>query len=153
RLVKEKIFSLRPLAGCSLGFPRRQPPCYASRRTPTRRRADMTLRTLMALLGSRQYRLLPSLLRAADHSHRLAFVGAALSNGLLRRLAAGPVTLDALATELGVVPALRDGLDAWLELGVALGELRAGPKGYTVRGRLSRMLLAPANDAAAALVE
>jgi SAM-dependent methyltransferase len=113
----------------------------------------MTFRTLITLLRGGQLGLLRSLLRGADHYHRLAFLGAGLSSGVLRRLAAGAVTVDALATELGVIPALRDGLQAWLQLGVALGELHAGPEGYALRGRLSRQLIDPTNDAACALVE
>ncbi|MBI3192331.1 MAG: methyltransferase domain-containing protein [Pedosphaera parvula] len=48
---------------------------------------------------------------------------------------------------------MRNGLEAWLQMGVALGELRSGPAGYSLRGRLARQLIDPANDAVAAWVE
>src|SRR5262245_65838452 len=107
----------------------------------------MKLRTLGALLGSGQVPFLFSLIREMRCYHRLAFVGAALSNGLLRRLAAGPVTLDVLLVELEMAPSMREGLDAWLQLGVAIGELRSSAEGYALRGRFSRRLCNPANDA------
>src|SRR5437867_2674560 len=50
-------------------------------------------------------------------------------------------------------PSMRDGLEAWLRVGVGLGELRAGPSGYGLRGALARKLTDPRHDAAAALVE
>src|SRR5262245_36968834 len=113
----------------------------------------MKLRTLGALLGSGQVPFLFSLVREMRCYHRLVFVGAALSNGLLRRLAAGPVTLEMLSAELNVAPPMREGLEAWLQLGVAIGELRFGIEGYALRGRLSRRLSKAANDAAAAFIE
>jgi len=113
----------------------------------------MNLRTLISLLGNGQVALMLPLMRDVHRYYRLAFVGAGLASGLLRRLAAGPVPLPILAAELGVNSSLRDGLEAWLQLGTAVGELCSGPQGYTLRGKLSRKLLAPANDAAAAFIE
>ncbi len=115
--------------------------------------AGMNLRTLGSLIGSGQVPFLFSLMLELRCYHRLAFVGAALSSGLLRRLEAGPVPLEVLSAEFNVAPSMREGLETWLQLGVALGELRAGAEGYTLRGKLSRRLCNAANDAAAAFVE
>jgi len=92
-------------------------------------------------------------MREMPRYHRLAFLGAALSSGLLQRLAKGPVPLEVLAAELNVASSMQEGLEAWLELGVAIGELRTSPEGYSLRGRLSRDLCNNINDAAAAFVQ
>jgi hypothetical protein len=98
----------------------------------------MNLRTLGSLIRSGQIPFLVALMRELPRYHRLAFLGAGLSNGLLQRLAAGPVALEVLSDEFKVAPSLREGLDAWLQLGVALGELRADAEGYALRGKLLR---------------
>ena len=113
----------------------------------------MNLRTLGSLIGSGQIPFLVALMRELPRYYRLAFLGAALSSGLLRRLAGGPVPLEVLSTEFNVAPSMREGLEAWLQLGVALGELRTSAEGYALRGKLSHNLCEPANDAAAAFVE
>src|SRR5262249_57144507 len=81
---------------------------------------------------------------------RVCFLGAAAASGLLRRLAGDPVSLDRLATDLAVAPGERDALEAWLDFGVSLGELRRSPAGYALRGRLPRALAEPAHRPAAA---
>jgi SAM-dependent methyltransferase len=83
----------------------------------------------------------------------LAFIAAGVSSGLFTRLARGPASLDHLAAEFVADLSMVDGLEAWLQLGVALGELRSSPTGYSLRGRLSRRLIDTRHDAAAALVE
>jgi len=113
----------------------------------------MNLRTLGSLIGSGQFPFLVALMREMPRYHRLAFLGAALSNGLLRRLAAGPVPLEVLSAEFKIAPSMRGGLEAWLQLGVALGELRASAEGYALRGKLARNLCLAANDAFAAFTE
>ena len=113
----------------------------------------MTLRTLVSIIRSGQLAVLLSTMRLVRPYHRLAFVAAGLSSGLLPKLAAGPIRLDALAADLVVDSSMRDGLEAWLQLGTALGELRSGPEGYSVRGKLSRRLIDPRNTAAAAFME
>ena len=113
----------------------------------------MTFRAFLSLLRGGQIRVLGSLSKAARDYHRVAFLAAGLTSGLLRRLAVGPVALDALATDPQIDPGMHDGLKAWLQAGVALGELGLQPDGYVVRGKLARALTDPNNDAAAAFVE
>jgi hypothetical protein len=113
----------------------------------------LTFRTVMTLLRGGKLRVLGSLSKVARDYHRVAFLAGALTSGLLHRLAVGPITLDALAADLRIDPARCDGLKAWLQAGVALGELGLQPEGYVAQGTLSRMLTDPNNDAAAAFVE
>ena len=113
----------------------------------------MNLRTFLSLLQSGQLAAFTSVGKATRAYHRVAFLAAGLHSGWLRRLAVGPVPLATLAADLQLAPERRDGLETWLQVGVAVGELRSGPNGYAVRGRLARQLLDPRNDAAAAFVE
>jgi len=113
----------------------------------------MKLRTVLSLLRSGELGLLLSATGAMRRHHRLVFLAAGTSSGLFARLAKGPVPLDRLADGLLADPSMRDGLEAWLRVGVGLGELRAGPSGYGLRGALARKLADPRHDAAAALVE
>jgi 4-hydroxy-2,2'-bipyrrole-5-carbaldehyde O-methyltransferase len=113
----------------------------------------MNIRTLASLAANGHLTALLSMTRAIRPYHRLVFVAAGLSSGALAKLAAGPVPVNTLAAELAIGSAMCEGLEAWLQLGVALGELRSGPEGYSLRGRLSRKLVDPTNDAAAAFIE
>jgi SAM-dependent methyltransferase len=113
----------------------------------------MNIRTLVSLMGNGQLPLLLSTTKAVRTYYRLAFLAAALSTGFLKKLARGPVPLEALAVDLGVDSSRREGLEAWLNFGVAVGELQSGSKGYALRGKLSRKLVVAKNDAIAAFVE
>src|SRR5207253_1371805 len=123
------------------------------RRPPARIVGPMKLRTVLSLLRSGELGLLLSATGAMRRHHRLVFLAAGTSSGLFARLAKGPVPLNRLADGLLADPSMRDGLEAWLRVGVGLGELRAGPSGYGLRGALARKLADPRHDAAAALVE
>src|SRR3989442_2614129 len=113
----------------------------------------MKLRTALSLLRGGKLRLLLSVTGAMRRHHRVLFLAAGTSSGLFRRLADGPVSFDRLAEELLGDPSMRDGLEAWLRVGVGLGELGVGPHGYRLRGTLARKLADPRHDAAAGLVE
>jgi 4-hydroxy-2,2'-bipyrrole-5-carbaldehyde O-methyltransferase len=113
----------------------------------------MNLWTFVALLRSGQLAAFTAVGKTTRAYHRVAFLAAGLHSGWLQRLAAGPAPLATLAADFQLASESRDGLETWLQVGVAVGELRSGPNGYAVRGRLARQLLDPRNDAAAAFVE
>ena len=113
----------------------------------------MNLQTFLTLLQNNQITAFRAAGKAASNYHRVAFLAAGLRSGWLHSLADGPVPLDALMADLQLAPEQREGLETWLEVGVAVGELRRGPAGYAVRGRQTRQLLDPRNDAAAAFIE
>ena len=79
----------------------------------------MRLGTFLSLLRSGRLGLLPSVAGAVRRFHRLAF----LAGGLFAKLAPGPVPIGRLAADLLAAP----GLEAWLDPGVGLGELRSRP--------------------------
>jgi 4-hydroxy-2,2'-bipyrrole-5-carbaldehyde O-methyltransferase len=112
----------------------------------------MKVRTAVRIARSGDLGALLALPRLTAPYYRLSFLAAAAGNGLLRRLAGGPVPLDRLADGRPGDPS-RDGLEAWLDLGVALGILRRGSLGYELRSRIARALADPERDAVAALVE
>jgi SAM-dependent methyltransferase len=113
----------------------------------------MKLRTILSLMTQGQLAVLLPLRRLIPAYHRLVFVASGLSSGILQRLARQPATAADLAAQMGIDATMRDGLEAWLELGVTVGELKVGAHGYRVRGKLTKRLVEPRNDAAAAFVE
>ncbi|MBI3268427.1 MAG: methyltransferase domain-containing protein [Planctomycetes bacterium] len=113
----------------------------------------MRLATFGSLLVSGRLELLFGLAGLATPFYRVCFLSTAATSGLLRRLAAAPASLEALAAELPPDPSLRDGLATWLEVGVRTRDLVKGRRGYRLRSRLARQLADPGNDAAVAVLE
>ena len=113
----------------------------------------MRISTLFEWVGNGQLVLLLGANRLLTALYRTFFIMAAAECGLLRLLAAGPATLDRIAAELGVRDGERDGLEAWLAVGVRLRELGVDAGGYRLRSRIARALAFEANDAVLAILE
>jgi SAM-dependent methyltransferase len=113
----------------------------------------MRMSTLFESVGSGQLMLLLGANRLLTPVYRTFFVAAAAECGLLRLLAAGPVSLERVAAELGVRDDGRDALEAWLAVGVRLGDLGLDAGGYRLRSRIARALGVEANDAVLAFFE
>ena len=113
----------------------------------------MRMATLFESVGSGQLMLLLGANRLLMPVYRTFFVAAAAECGLLRLLAAGPVSLERVAAELGVRDDGRDALEAWLAVGVRLGDLGLDAGGYRLRSRIARALGVEANDAVLAFFE
>ncbi len=119
--------------------------------------------TLWTAVRNGELTLLLSLRSRARSFYRTCFASTLASSGWLRLLANGPVTLDRLAAEIARDgqngsrrpgrSVDRDALEAWLNLGVSLGELELGPQGYRVRSRFLSKLLSPSRDAIVAFLE
>jgi len=107
--------------------------------------------TFIKLLSSGQSSLLFGLLKTGNEFYRACFVSAALSRGVYENFIDGKASFEDLCEKLAV--ANREGLRAWLELGVSLGELKRTASDYQIRGKISRALLNPVNDAFKALLE
>jgi SAM-dependent methyltransferase len=110
-------------------------------------------RTFFKLWRSGQLGLPMRLMRLMQPVYRAAFLAAAAQQGILRRLAAGPVPLPQLAGDLTSEPAGMAALEAWLQVGVQTGELQVDGQGYSLRGKLARQLAQEQNDAWAAFLE
>ncbi|MDP3181593.1 MAG: class I SAM-dependent methyltransferase [Desulfobaccales bacterium] len=113
----------------------------------------MKLSALFSFLRRGRLQLIWRLSRLLNSVYRAGFLSAAASHGVLRRLAAGPVSFDCLAAELASDPASQEALAAWLQVGVRLGELQLGKDGYSLRGKLAKAMAAEKNDAEAAFLE
>jgi protein-L-isoaspartate O-methyltransferase len=99
---------------------------------------------LLKFVWSTSPRLLMRLVKNLEEACRSAFVTALVSEGIGQRLLAGPVPLEKLHDDLALDDA-REELEAWLDVGVSLGELGKDERGYRLTGLLSRKLSDPAN--------
>ncbi len=111
----------------------------------------MKLSTTASMIRSGQSSLMFGLLRTSKEFYRACFVSAAASEGVYAAFDGGRTTIGRLSQKLGIDN--RDGLRAWLDLGVSLGELSRTGEEYRISGKLSRALLDPANDGYAAMLE
>lgn len=76
---------------------------------------------------------------------RAGFIATALSEGIYDILSKGPASCEDLQKAIGT-DFNTEGLRAWLDLGVSLGELKKSQNRYSINGKLSKELLKPAND-------
>ncbi|MDD2902521.1 MAG: methyltransferase domain-containing protein [Syntrophales bacterium] len=109
--------------------------------------------TFFKLWKSGQLKLPMRLMRLMQPVYQAAFLAAAAKQGILRRLAAGPVTLAQLAEDFASDPQSVEALEAWLQVGVKTGELQLDRQGYSLRGKLARDLALEQNDAWVAFLE
>jgi protein-L-isoaspartate O-methyltransferase len=111
----------------------------------------MKLSTFIKLLTSGQASLLSKLLKTCNEFYRASFISAALSRGVYDNFIDGKASFEHLCEKIGV--SNREGLRAWLELGVSLGELKRTGNEYQIKGKISSALLDPDNDAYRALLQ
>jgi len=109
----------------------------------------MKLTTFIKLLSSGQSSLIFGLLKTGNEFYRAGFISAALSRGIYDHFIEGKASFEHLCEKTGV--SNREGLWAWLELGVSLGELKRVGNEYQIKGKMSKALLIPNNDAFKAL--
>jgi len=103
------------------------------------------------MMTSGQAPLIFGLLKTTNEFYRASFISAALSRGVYENFIEGKASLEYLCKKMDV--SNREGLEAWLELGVSLGELQRAGNEFQVKGKMSKALLEPGNDAYKALLE
>jgi SAM-dependent methyltransferase len=111
----------------------------------------MKLTTFIKLLSSGQSSLIFGLLKTGNEFYRASFISAALSRGVYDHFIEGKASFENLCEKMGI--SNREGLWAWLELGVSLGELKRAGNEYQIKGKMSKALLKPDNDAFKALLQ
>jgi SAM-dependent methyltransferase len=111
----------------------------------------MKFTTFIKLLNNGQASLISRLLRTGNEFYRASFISAALSRGVYDNFMDGKASFELLCEKMAV--SNRDGLRAWLELGVSLGELKRTGDEYQIKGKISRALLKPDHDAYRALLQ
>ncbi len=112
----------------------------------------MKLSTIIRLISDRQFPLMLGLLKMGNEFYRSSFVSTALSQGIYDSFVDGKASLEQLCAKLDL-EFNRQGLWAWLELGVSLGELKRVGEEYQITGRLSKALLKPGSDPQRAMLE
>lgn len=105
----------------------------------------MSIRILFNFIRKSPLGLMLKINRSVNEFYRAAFVSSAMSSGILDALSDGPISIRDIARTLDFNNNL-EGLEAWLELGVGLGELKKVPEGYRLKGALSRSLARESND-------
>ena len=111
----------------------------------------MKLTTFTKLLSSGQSSLIFGLLKTSNEFYRACFISAALSRGVYDHFIEGKASFEHLCAKMDV--SNREGLRAWLELGVSLGELKRAGNEYQIKGKTSNALLKSDNDAFKALLQ
>jgi SAM-dependent methyltransferase len=109
------------------------------------------LSTLIKLMISGQSAMMFNLFKTGNEFYRASFISAAFSRGVYDNFTDGKASFEHLCEKMAV--SNREGLRAWLELGVSLGELKRAANEYQIKGKISRALLNPDNDAYKALLE
>ena len=100
----------------------------------------MRLRTILSFLFRTPLRLLRRMEKTGNEFFRATFVSAGLSEGIIAVMKDGPVSPEGILKALGT-EGDPEKLQAWLDLGVSLGELRRGPwRILTQRATLDRAL-------------
>ncbi|MEJ2037644.1 MAG: class I SAM-dependent methyltransferase [Desulfosarcinaceae bacterium] len=83
--------------------------------------------------------------RTLNEFYRAGFISTAISEGIYEVLSNGPASFMDIRSNMG--PNIdQDGLRAWLDLGVAIGELDKKNDVYRIKSNLSKKLIKPAND-------
>jgi 4-hydroxy-2,2'-bipyrrole-5-carbaldehyde O-methyltransferase len=112
----------------------------------------MKLTTIIRQIRNGQFTLMLKLIKMSNQFYKASFISTAISQGIYDKFVDGKSSFEMLCKKIGVT-ANQEGLFAWLELGVSLGELKRVGNDYEIKGILSKALLEPKNDAYKALVE
>ena len=83
--------------------------------------------------------------KTLNEFYRAGFISTALSEGIYDVLSEGPADFKNIQSNIGT-HLDREGLEAWLDLGVAIGELDKKDDCYSIKGPISIKLLNRAND-------
>jgi protein-L-isoaspartate O-methyltransferase len=110
------------------------------------------LLTFIKLMAKGQSALMFKLFKMSNEFYRACFISTAISQGIYENFFEEKSTLEQLCEKFNI-GSNREGLAAWLELGVSLGELKRVGNEFRIKGKLSKALLKSNNDAYKALLE
>ncbi len=105
----------------------------------------MAIKSIFKFFSNTPLLLVLRIGRITKEKCRAGFVLTAISEGIYDIMQSGPATFEDIQMFLksDFNP---EGLEAWLDLGVSLGELKKTSNGYSIKGTLSKELFKPAND-------
>jgi len=89
--------------------------------------------TFIKLMADGQFSLMFKLLRMSNEFYRACFVSTAIFQGIYENFIEEKSTLEQLCEKLDI-GSNREGLLAWLELGVSLGELKRTGNEFQIKG-------------------
>ena len=112
----------------------------------------MSIRPLLKLLKNDQLLALTNSAALLKPFYKLVYLAAARKGGLFDVLSGGPVRFEQLAETYCKNDRAQEALEAWLHLGIRLGYLELGARGYALKGLAKRLAL-PQNDAILALLQ
>ena len=112
----------------------------------------MSLKPVLKLMMNNQLLALTGSKALLRPFYQLNYLVAAKECGLFELLLDVPKSLEQLAEVYCTNDKAREALEAWLSLGLQLGYLGLGTRGYTLKG-LAKKLALPQNDAALALLQ
>ncbi len=104
------------------------------------------------LITTGQISLAVRLFKMSNEFYRACFISTALSQGIYDSFTEGKVSFKQLCEKINL-EFNQEGLSAWLELGVSLGELKRIGNEYQIKGKLSKSLLKSNNDSYKAMLE
>lgn len=99
-----------------------------------------------------RFSMMLKLSKTGETFYRACFISTGLREGIYDLLRQGPVSLEKLNSDLGskLTPRI---VEAWLEFGVKLGELKRCPDGYVLGSRFSRKIAESYYDPQRAFLE
>lgn len=112
----------------------------------------MSIRPLLKLLKNDQLLAFTNSAALLKPFYKLVYLAAARKGGLFDLLSGGPVRFEQLAETYCKNDRAQEALEAWLHLGIRLGYLELGARGYALKGLAKRLAL-PQNDAILALLQ
>jgi len=105
----------------------------------------MAINTLVKFILKNPISLILRMNKTLNEFYRAGFISTAISEGIYNVLSNGPASLEDIQRNIGT-GIDKEGLKAWLDLGVAIGELDKKNCGYSIKSAFSKKLLMPAND-------
>ena len=105
----------------------------------------MAIKSLFTFFSNLPVMLMLRIGKLTKENCRTGFVLTAISEGIYDIMQSGPVTFEEIQ-KFFKSDCNPEGLRAWLDLGVSLGELKKSTNGYSIKGKLSKKLVKPEND-------
>lgn len=105
----------------------------------------MAAKSLVKFILNTPFSLVLRINKSLREFCRAGFISTAFSEGIYDILSKGPASCEDIQKAIGT-DFNKEGLLAWLDLGVSLGELVKEQNRYSISGKFSKELLKPAND-------
>ncbi len=105
----------------------------------------MAIKTLIKFILKNPILLIYRINKTTKEFYRAGFISTAISEGIYDLLSKGPANCKDIQEAIGS-DFNQEGLEAWLDLGVSLGELEKSSDGYSIKSAFSKELLKTTND-------